>query len=1132
MSSTMQRHGRLVLSLTVLSLATLAGCARESAPKLSFNDSIQPILSENCYGCHGPDSSSRKAGLRLDRAEAAYAPHGEFEAAIIPGDADASPLIRRIEAADASERMPPPEAHKTLQPGQIALLRQWVEEGAKYEPHWSFITPQRPALPKVADADGWARNEIDAFVLARLQKENLPPSHEADRRTLIRRVTYDLTGLPPTPEEVDAFVADTAPDAYEKVVDRLLGSERYGEHRAHYWLDYIRYADTHGLHFDNYRSIWPYRDYVVQAYNQNLPFDRFVREQLAGDLLPEQTSASLIATGYIRSNVTTDEGGTILEEVQVNLARERVETFGVTFLGLTTGCAVCHDHKFDPLTQKDLYRLAAFLNNTADASLDFNTNDPPPSIRLPDEENRAAYDQVLGERAKLLARLAERRKAAPEQLRARSSTGGGPSSVSTDKLELRLRFDEGKGDLIRNSAPGAAIAQFKSEVAPIRWGETSWLWPSARFDASTRLPLGRTGDVEADEAFSVGGWAMVRGYSHISAQGALVSRLGTAGGPARGWEIVYQQTGSPIGLDNGYPWGHLYVNVASDAAAQPAKAAKKSDAAFVPMRRAIQVKTRARLTAEEWVHVLVTYDGSRKAAGIRIYLNGVLAETQVLNDSLQPGDSIRTPVGMQLASRGDDTGRLPETRYQDLRFYRRALSPDEVARLPYEDYATEILERKPDPAQWTSDERFVLADRYFAGQADTQSRDIRASLQALQTKIDALAPPPRRDYKTHDESPFAVVNKDSAAKELRVLLAERPSSLIAQEKPTPAYAHVLKRGDYASRLERVEPGTPDFLPPLNAAAGADRLALANWLLTAENPLFSRVAVNRMWQELFGTGLVKTAGDLGITGERPSHPELLDWLAVEFRESSWNVKQMYRRLVLSATYRQAAGVTPQLLQVDPANRLLARGPRFRMDAEQLRDSALAVSGLLVEKTGGPPVLTYQPPGIWQEVAMLGSNTREHVSESGEGLYRRTLYSFWKRASPPPSLETFDAPSRESACPVRTRGNTPLQALVTLNDPQFVTAAGVLAGRVLKSAADDDARIDALARLTLSRPLDPEEKAIVGRSLQTFTERFEAQPSAARELLAAQLTPADRVSAELAAWTLVASQFLNLDEFLTK
>lgn len=1089
---------------TVTKPAAVAGGAAQSAftagvrampTKLSFNEHVQPILAENCYACHGADPGSRKAELRLDRAEYAFAPRKEGGKIMLPGDPDHSSLVQRIESKDPKHMMPPPEAHKTLKPEHAALLRRWVAEGAEYQEHWSFIAPQRPLPPAVSAARaGWPRNAIDRFVLARLEREGLAPSAKADGRSLLRRVSLDLTGLPPTPEEADAFVADAAFDAYERAVDRLLASPRFGEHRARYWLDYVRYADTHGIHYDNYRAIWLYRDYVIRALNANKPFDQFVREQLAGDLLPAKTMEELAATGFMRCNPTTNEGGTVVEEIFVNQTRDRVEAFGVTFLGLTTGCAACHDHKFDPVTQKDFYGLAAFLNNTAEKPWDLNSAEHKPVLRMPKDLNRSAAKVVFGLRADLKKKLEERRARALELTGAWLAAGNRPKAVASDCLELRLRLDEGKGDTVKNSAPGALGQTFKAETNPLIWGEKSWLWPSMRMDINSRLRLGSVGDVEADEEFSAGGWLMLRaitGGGHTGS-GALLARMGDAkrrGGA--GWELFQEGQQFTVNLVSGTD-----EPPAPEGAANPAALKSSGE------KRGITVVTRNKFPRDEWLHVFVTVDGSRKAGGVKIYVNGKPVDVDVKLNSLDPKDSIRTDATMHLGRR-DDFMPMRETCFQDVRFYRRMLSAEEVERLPFEDLAGEIVRRESDPAKWTTDEAFIVANQFFLGETDKETMELAASVAA------------------HDAA-FEALTKEGSA------------SLIAVEKPTPAYADTLKRGDYYARLERVGPSTPHFLPPLPKGAPANRRGLAEWLLAPEQPLLGRVVVNRAWQEIFGRGLVETAGDFGIMGARPSHPELLDWLAVEFRESGWDVKKLYRLLVTSATYRQSAVVTPNLLARDPANLLFARGPRFRMDAEMLRDSALAASGLLVEKVGGPSVKPYQPAGIWEEVAMPESNTRTYVPDKGEGLYRRSLYTFWKRTSAPPSMETFDATSREVVCTRRARTNTPLQAFVTMNDPQWVEAARKLAERAMQGGADDAARISLIARLTVGRSLTPDENIIVAKSLAKYRGLFTTANDELMALLAVGEAPVDEKldPVEVARWTLVASGFLNLDEFLTK
>jgi hypothetical protein len=1074
------------------------------AATLSFNEHVQPILAEYCYHCHGADAGSRKAGLRLDRAEYAFKPAESGKVAIVPGKPDESPLVARITSTDDKFRMPPPEAHKTLRPDLIAILRQWVAEGAEYEEHWAFIAPARPALPAVSKENAaWARNPVDRFLAAALEKAGLAPSPEADRRTLIRRVSLDLTGLVPTPAEVEAFVNDRAPDAYEKLVDRLLADPRFGEHRTRYWLDYVRYADTHGLHFDNYRAIWPYRDYVIRAFNANKPFDAFVREQLAGDLLPARSFDELVATGFVRNNMTTNEGGTITEEVFVNQTRDRVEAFGATFLGLTTGCAACHDHKFDPLTQRDHFGLAAFLGNTLEKPWDLNISEPEPVLRLPKPESADTARLVLEKRADLLAKLTPIRAAARERAGAWLAGGARPEPVSSEALELRLRLDEGRGDVVRNTAPDARVKEFKADTNPLIWGENSWLWPSMRMDIFTRIRLGDLGDVEANEGFSAGGWIYLRaspggGARTGTGNGSLLARMGDPSvNKGAGWDLYQEGTQFIVNLT-------AEVEPPAEAAAEPAGVINPRAEQAPKPRRGIQVVTRETYVRDEWHHVFFTYDGSRRAQGVRVYVNGRQVATEIRLNNLGANDSIRTPAQMQLGRR-DDHLPMRETRFQDVRFYKRTLSADEALRLPFEDLASEIVARQPDPAEWTTDEAFVVADRFYLGQKDEEAMALAA----------------------------AVANHDAA---LAALTAGGEATLIALEKPTPAYADILKRGDYYARQERIEPEVPHFLPPLPEGAPRNRLGLAEWLLHPTHPLFARVTVNRMWAEVFGRALVTSPGDFGIIGERPSHPDLLDWLAVEFRESGWDTKRFYKLLVTSAAYRQTAKVDGDRLAKDPDNRLLSRGPRFRMDAEMLRDNALAVSGLLVAKQGGPSVKPYQPPGIWEEVAMPESNTGVYKPGTGEDLYRRSLYTFWKRASAPPSMETFDATSREVVCTQRARTNTPLQALVTMNDPQWVEAARKLAERALHAGATPESRLDFLARTTLARPLAEGEAAILSRGLATFDAHY--RDAAASDDVAALLSvgeaPVDPAlpPAEVAAWTLVASQFLNLDEFLSK
>lgn len=1037
-----------------------------AAAKIGFNARIQPILSENCYHCHGPDKGSRKAGLRLDRADYALA-GGEHGPALVPGDPERSLVMRRIRSKDPQEVMPPPAMHNQLNAEEVALLEKWIAEGAHYEEHWAFVAPQRPALPAIRRTD-WGNSAVDRFILARLEKEGLGPAPEADRPALIRRVTYDLTGLPPTPEETAAFFADQAPGAYERVVDRLLASPRYGEHRARYWLDVARYGDSHGLHGDYERSVWGYRDYVIRAFNANKPFDQFTRENLAGDMGPARSLDEQLASAFIRLGISSSEAGSIPQELRVNNQRERVEAYSAAYLGLTTGCAACHDHKFDPISQKDHYQLSAFFNNLTEHPNNGARKDWPPFIRLPAEPERAEYDRTLARKADVEAALRRRREQGAALVAQWLAAGKDPAqAVPARGLELRLKFDERHGAEFHNSAPGAAPASVSASGAAPVWGEDTWLWPSLRMDTTTRIALA-AGDVEADTAFAVGLWAKPRYETTRDAKapdGVLLARR-AAGDHGSGWEIYFKG-------------GRIQFRLAGHGAL------------------AIETRDKA-MESDRWTHLAAAYDGSGRAAGLRLCVDGAIVPVAVLADDLT--GSIRTDAPLLLARREPDDAPLRNTAYQDLRFYRSALSDAELSRLAREDYVHEIAVRPA--ADWNEDERHAVEEFFFA-RRDPESAALRAQLPALNAELARLA-------------------------------GDGPAVLVSEEAPSLAYADVLQRGLYSQRGERVRPGVPHFLPPLAPGEPRDRRGLADWTVSPQNPLTARVTVNRMWAEIFGAGLVETTEDFGVMGERPSHPELLDWLAVEFRESGWNVKQFYRLLVTSATYRQSARVEPAVREKDPRNRLLARGPRFRMDAEMLRDTVLAAGGLLVEKEGGPSVKPYQPPGIWEAGTPPTSNTSVYVQDHGEALYRRSLYTFWKRMATMPNMDTFDAPVRDTACTRRQRTTTPLQALVTLNDVQWLEAARQLAERLLRAPGGDDERLDQLGRILLARPWDGEEKAVLASALGKFRATYAHDAGSARRLLAIGESPVDPAlpPGELAAWMLVASTAENLDATLNK
>jgi len=1137
--------------LVTLAIAVSAGCGHKQIRRLDFNQDVQPILASRCFSCHGPDPEMRKAGLRLDLAEWAMKKREGHRDAIVPGHPEKSELVKRIESKDPHYLMPQNaqgEA-KPMNAGEIAILREWIKQGAVYRPHWAFEALVRPRVPHDRGADSWAKNAIDNFIYAKLEKEGLEPSPEANKSALIRRVTLDVTGLLPTPDEVRAFVSDSSPDAYEHVVDRLLARSTFGEQRARYWLDYARYADTYGLHFDNSRDIWPYRDYVIRSFNLNKPFDQFAVEQIAGDLMPMKTLDPLIASGYVRLGVSSNEGGTIPEELRVNIARERTEAFGATFMGLTVGCAVCHDHKFDPTTQHDFYSLSAFFNNLDEKP--FNDDRPvwTPVVRVPKPEKQEAYNRVLAQRSELQEKLnamrVEARGLVEQWLASKKDM---PRPVSANGLVVRLRLDEGRGDVLNNTAPNAKPATFKATTMKPEWGETTWLWPDFRMQSSSRVLLGQTGDYEASHAFSAGGWFMFRAAPfHPGSFGTLLSKMESTRHD-RGWELSADENGTlSLALVNqapkaskaegkddkkpamakepfSYPTPQdlskqdLAPNKPPEQVKAEKDQEKKSKAKAAAETKAKKARpaepskdnTRdvaIRVAAVEplsldnaWKHIFFTYDGSGHASGVKIYINGVPLATHVLKDNLGRA-SIRTDAPMQLGWRNPDENPAKDARYQDIRLYARSLTAGEVKRLPFEDYVSEIA-MQPSP-RWTEDQSHIVSE-FYLNDVDPTYRRIQHEMAGLDQQLERL----------------------SRGGDL---------TLVSWEKSTLPYAHVLTRGVYTARGERVEANTPHFLPGVPTNEPRNRLALAKWTVSPENPLTPRVTVNRMWYELFGTGLVETTEDFGIMGQRPTHPQLLDWLAVEFRESGWNIKHMYKLMLMSATYRQSSKADPQQLAKDPRNLLLSRGPRFRMDAEMVRDIALQSGGLLVEKIGGPSVKPYQPPSIWEQVSYPTSDTVHYVEDHGDSLHRRSMYTYVKRMAPLPHMAAFDAPARDVVCTRRQRTDTPLQALVTMNDVQWVEAARVLAERVIhEGGPSPEERINFMGLILLSRIPPPQMAAVLEKSFTEMQEQYTVNPKDAHALVSTGERKPDSSIAEteLAAWTMIASEMLNLDETVNK
>jgi mono/diheme cytochrome c family protein len=1026
-------------------------------PPIRFNRDIRPLLAENCFACHGPDPLARKAKLRLDREDGFFGERKDGPT-VVKGNPDASPLYRRLVSKDPEEVMPPPDSHKELKPRDRELIRRWIAQGAAWENHWSFIKPARPGLPAVKNS-AWVRNPVDRFLLARLEAAGLSPAPEADRRSLARRLSLDLVGLPPEPDRVEAFAAKGDVEAY---VDELLASPRYGEHRARYWLDAARYADTHGLHFDNFRDVWPYRDWVIDAYNRNLPFDQFTIEQVAGDLLPGATKDQIVATGFHRCNITTNEGGTIAEENLALYAKDRVETTSWVWLGLTANCAVCHDHKFDPVTMRDFYSMAAFFRNTTQGALDGNVRDTAPVLVLPKPEDEKRWSALPGELAAAKKSADERRAvlrghfdawipgARPDDWDALLDVAGAP--------RFRLPLAESAAAV----ADGFPLAPKAS--AELKWTEGARGGKALVLDGKAAMDFdGAVGDFDRTQAFTVSGWLRID--KEFKGAAAVVSRMDEDAG-FRGWDLYVQD--NELVLHLVHKW--------------------KDDALKV-------LSTGKPLKAGTWHQVAATYDGSSKAAGVKLLVDGKETKTSTEVDTLKSTAKTGAPFRVGRRSKGFA---LAGGALQDVRLYDRRLSAGELRRLAIEPRAKKLLAKKDRNAK-ENDELFdaaAAADRVLS-----ESAARAASLEAERKTI-------------KDRSPVAHVQE------------ERAGSM--------PMANILYRGEYDKPRDKVEAAGFAALHPMPAGAPRNRLGLAQWLVSPENPLTARVTVNRIWQEIFGTGLVKSAEDFGIMGDAPSHPELLDWLACEFRDGGWDGKKLVRLLVTSAAYRQSAAAPREKVEKDPENRLLSRGPRFRMDAEMVRDSALAAAGLLSAKRGGPSVKPYQPEGVWEAVGMREGNTKIYKRDSGEALYRRSLYSFWKRMAPPASMEILNAPAREFSCVRRERTNTPLQALVTLNDPQFVEAARTLAQAALKAAADDAGRLDFAARRALSRPLREKEAAVLFRVLASLRDHYRAAPADAKALLAVGETKTDPAldAAEHAAWTLTCNQLMNLDEFLNK
>jgi hypothetical protein len=1028
--------------------------------RVDYDRDVRPILSENCYKCHGFDPNQRQAGLRLDTEAGAFAALASGSHAVVAGKPGASALMQRVLAGGALH-MPPVSTGKKLTSAQVVTLKQWITQGGKYDAHWAFVAPKRPAVPAVRNK-AWTKNPLDNFILARLDQEGLKPSPEADRATLIRRLSFDLTGLPPTPLEVDAFVKDTGKNAYEKVVDRLLGSPSYGERMAVSWLDLARYADTHGFHIDSQRDMWRWREWLIAAYNTNLSYDQFVVQQLAGDLIPKATLDQRIASGFNRNHPINFEGGAIPEEYATAYIVDRIDTTATAFMGLTMRCAQCHDHKYDPITQKDYYRFYALFHNVAEQGLDGQSGNAVPFLKAPEPAQQAqleAADQKLtAAQQALKARSAEAQPALAAWIKTMTASPDAMAPV-TNGLAAYYRLNEGTGADLHDTTGTIPVVALMGKPAwsPGRFG------PVLALDGGTTADLGTKIGFERTDKFSYGAWVNPASADAMT----VLSRMNDSA-DFRGFDLY---------ISGGQVFVHLI---------------------HAWEKNAIRVNTKPILEANKWTHLFITYDGSSKAKGITIYVNGKPMPLDITHDALT--DSIQTTVPLRIGRRS--IAAPFKGMIEAVRIYRRQVTAEEVRQIADFDTLRQILSI-PDEKR-TPEQRAQLTT-YYLNTQDEPYRRLTADVTAAQSARDTI---------------------DKAI----------PTTMVMQELDKPRDTFILMRGQYDKPGEKVTPGTPEFLPPLPAGVTANRLTVAQWLVSPTHPLTARVAVNRYWQMLFGTGLVKTAEDFGTQGERPSHPELFDWLATEYIRTGWDTKAMLRLIVTSATYRQSSKVSPALKERDPENRLLARGARFRLQGEFVRDQALAVSGLLVDKIGGPSVHPYQPAGLWEELAFGGSfSAQTYVQDHGESLYRRGMYTFWKRTCPPPSLQAFDAPEREFCLVRRSVTNTPLQALTLMNDPTYVEASRKFAERIMQTGGKTpQERITYAYRLAMGRnPKAAEVAAMLGLYNQQAVV-FRLDPSGAKKLLEVGESPRDTTldTTDLAAWTTIASVLLNLDETITK
>ncbi|NQX38782.1 DUF1553 domain-containing protein [Pedobacter steynii] len=1041
--------------------------AYETLPKsLDYNIDVKPILSDKCFACHGPDKAKQKAGLRLDHADFAYAelPESKGKVAIDPGNLDNSEAFHRIISADPKYKMPTPESHLNLTAIEKATLIRWIKEGAVYKPHWAFVKPVKIETPKVDEA-AKVNNPIDNFIVEKLQKQQLKQSPEANKELLLRRVSLDLTGLPPTISEIDAFLKDKSSNAYEKQVDRLLRSQHYGEKMAVDWLDVARFADSHGYTVDRLRDMSPYRDWVIKAFNTNMAYDKFMQWQLAGDLMPNPTREMLIATAFNRNHQQNMEGGIIEQEFQTEYVIDRTNTFGDAMLGLSVGCAKCHDHKYDPISQKNYYQLFSFFNNVKEAGqISFDDTMPGPTLLLPDSEKERVISYInktiAVQEQKIKEKKVKEEAGFQNFLDRKDYKKLSAGKMPVDGLQAYFNFDKGN---LNDEIDRKQIGVMKRDAGGP--GEAAVFIPGSAgkglvLDGDTWLDLNQVGVFRKSEPFSIGLW--------VNIPKALTEGV-----------IFHKSIAERLYNFKGY---HLYLKdnklELNMAHAYPANAITKLSIDNVPR--------------DKWIQLTMTYDGSSKAAGLKLYLDGAemkmetgmdrLDKDILFSDGAQPG----LQIGAWWRGRGFKDGKI-----DDISVYNRTLTPMEVS----------VLARKISWNQLAAKPKLTDAEinsfrQYYFNVVDPLLKKAENELKVLRTNL-----------------------SDSTA--------NIPELMVMREMTKPKKTFLLKRGNYDMPGAQVFPNTPESILPYPKNLPKNRYGLAQWLTNRDHPLTARVAVNRLWQNFFGVGLVKTSEDFGNQGEMPSHLELLDWLAVSFLESGWNVKELNKKIVMSATYRQDSRASKEAREKDPENRLISHGPAYRMSAEMIRDNALMASGLLNPKIGGKSVKPYQPDGLWE------INNTSYTQDKGADVYRRSLYVVVKRSVPNPTLSTFDATSRSYCITRRQKTNTPLQALVTLNDPTFLEAAKVLGEQMTRSADSRQAIAQTYRKLT-GRLVQSKELELLSALQQMELKKFRQNPEKQSGWLNAGQYQVNKIMdrAMIAANAVVASTILNSDATLTK